>query len=212
MAQNSRAAASSGKRRHAAGSTRPTAPEVPAPTAAQRAAVRTAIEPAVAAAGYDLEDFVVARVGRRYLVRVIVDGDAGVSLDGVADVSRGVSDAIDALEAAGGGFGKVSYTLEVSSPGVDRPLTEPRHWRRNIGRLVKVTVRHQAPLTARIAEVGEAGVVLDAEGVRHELPYDQLGPGRVQVEFGGADAEAEAEAEDAGHWGVDDEEGEEEEA
>jgi ribosome maturation factor RimP len=84
------------------------------------------IEPVVAAAGMDLESVRMTVAGKRRLLRVVVDSDHGVSLDDAADVSRDVSAALD----AGGVLGEVPYTLEVSSPGVDRPLTQPRHWRR----------------------------------------------------------------------------------
>ena len=72
--------------------------------------------------------------------------------------------------------------LEVSSPGVDRPLTEPRHWRRNTGRLVEVT-RDGTPMTARIISADDAGVTFDAAGTPVAAGYGQLGPGRVQIEF-----------------------------
>src|SRR5215467_6068512 len=91
---------------------------------ALRTRLRTLVEPVVSAAGLDLEDLGVSRAGRRHVVRVTVDGDSGVDLP---------------LDA---------YTLEVTSPGVDRPLTAPRHWRRNVGRLVTVRAA-QASLTAR---------------------------------------------------------------
>ena len=95
------------------------------------------LAPVVAATGYDLEDVTVTSAGRRSLVRVIVDADGGVDLDAVAEVSRVVSEALDG-DADGGAAFAGPYVLEVSSPGVDRPLTEPRHWRRAIGRLVQV--------------------------------------------------------------------------
>ena len=87
------------------------------------------IRPVVAAAGMDLESVRVTVAGRRRLLRVVVDSDYGVSLDDAALVSREVSAALDATNV----MGDVPYTLEVSSPGVDRPLTEPRHWRRAAG-------------------------------------------------------------------------------
>ena len=96
------------------------------------------LAPVVADTGYDLEDVTVTSAGRRSLVRVIVDADGGVDLDAVADVSRAVSDALDADAATPDFAGP--YVLEVSSPGVDRPLTEPRHWRRAVGRLVQVQI------------------------------------------------------------------------
>jgi ribosome maturation factor RimP len=141
--------------------------------------------PLVADAGYDLEDVTVTSAGRRSLVRVTVDADGGIDLDAVAVVSRIVSDALDAdannpasPRALAG-----AYVLEVSSPGVDRPLTEPRHWRRAIGRLVKVEVDGK-PLTGRIGAVDDSGVVLDVEGLpSRPIAWTELGRGKVQVEF-----------------------------
>jgi ribosome maturation factor RimP len=136
------------------------------------------LDPVVAAAGYDLEAVTVSQAGRRSIVRVVVDGDDGVNLDAVAEVSRSVSDALD----AGDVLGAAPYTLEVTSPGVDRPLTLPRHWRRNTGRLV--AVRHgDRSITGRVLEADEVRVVLEVEGQSVEAPYAELGPGTVQVEF-----------------------------
>ena len=140
--------------------------------------------PLVTDAGYDLEDVAVTSAGRRSLVRVTVDAEGGIDLDAVADVSRLVSDALDAdvnnpgsPRALGG-----AYVLEVSSPGVDRPLTEPRHWRRAIGRLVKTQIESQ-PLAGRVRAVEDAGVIFDVDGVTQQVPWSHLGRGRVQVEF-----------------------------
>ncbi|SFO58523.1 ribosome maturation factor RimP [Geodermatophilus obscurus] len=152
------------------------------------------IEPVVTGAGYDLEELVVTPAGRRSVVRVVVDRDEGVSLDDVAEVSRAVSAVLDQND---GDLGRAPYVLEVTSPGVDRPLTEPRHWRRNTGRLVAVTVGPAGAteqVTGRVTAVDDAGVTLAVEkpgkpGARRkpptprQVPWDQLGPGRVQVEF-----------------------------
>jgi ribosome maturation factor RimP len=153
------------------------------------------IEPVVAGAGYDLEELVVTPAGRRSVVRVVVDRDEGVSLDDVAEVSRAVSAVLDRND---GELGRAPYVLEVTSPGVDRPLTEPRHWRRNTGRLVAVAVGPAGSteqVTGRITAVDDAGVTLAVEkpgkpGARRKPPtprqvsWTQLGAGRVQVEFG----------------------------
>jgi ribosome maturation factor RimP len=157
------------------------------------------IEPVVGEAGYDLEELVVTPAGRRSVVRVVVDRDEGVTLDDIAEVSRAVSDVLDAHDD---GMGRTPYVLEVTSPGVDRPLTEPRHWRRNVGRLVTVGVGPQGAVeqvTGRITTVEDTGVTLGVEakgkpGARkrppepRQVPWSQLGAGRVQVEFGRADA------------------------
>ena len=149
---------------------------------AARTRVRAVIEPVITAAGYDLEDLTLSRAGRRHVVRVMIDGDGGVNLDAVATVSRDVSAALDAAEETGGELLVGEYQLEVGSPGVDRPLTLPRHWRRNVSRLVAVTVDGR-PLTGRVTAADDEGVVLDVDGTVHELGYAQLGPGRVQIEF-----------------------------
>ncbi|MEU7957996.1 MULTISPECIES: ribosome maturation factor RimP [Micromonospora] len=156
--------------------------------AARRDRLRAVIEPVVAGAGYDLEDVSVSRAGRRHVVRVIVDADGGINLDAVAVVSRAVSAALDAAEESGGDIVAGEYQLEVSSPGVDRPLTLPRHWRRNAGRLVKVTVRAGEPavdrqVTGRVTAADDERVVLETESGPVEHRYAELGPGRVQVEF-----------------------------
>ncbi|WP_250027218.1 ribosome maturation factor RimP [Paractinoplanes maris] len=145
---------------------------------AARARVRTVIEPVVAAAGYDLEDVTVSRAGRRHLVRVLVDTDGGISLDDVAVVSREISGALDAAEEGGAEVLAGEYQLEVGSPGIDRPLTLPRHWRRNRGRLVAVN-----GLTGRITSADDEGIVLDVDGKPRELRFDELGAGKVQIEF-----------------------------
>jgi ribosome maturation factor RimP len=154
--------------------------------AAYRARLRALIAPVVEKAGYDLEDLVVSRAGRRHLLRVVVDADGGVSLDGVADLSRDISAALDEHEEAGGSFTAGEYVLEVGSPGVDRPLTQPRQWRRNIGRLVAVTAADHR-LTGRVTAADDQGVTLDVDGQRREFGYPELGPGRVQIEFGRLD-------------------------
>ena len=144
-----------------------------------RQRVREVVEPVVTAAGYDLEDVTVTAAGRRSVVRVIVDRDAGVDLDAVAEVARVVSEALDANDPTGDS----PYTLEVSSPGVDRALTEPRHWRRATGRLVKASVRDAADVNGRVRATDDTGVTFDVDGVERTVPYDVLGPGKVQVEF-----------------------------
>ncbi|OLE26027.1 MAG: ribosome maturation factor RimP [Actinobacteria bacterium 13_1_20CM_3_71_11] len=169
-------------------STRParTSPAGGADLAAHKSRLREVIAPIVEAAGYDLEELSVSRAGRRHVLRIMVDGDHGVSLDAVADLSREISAALDAAEETGGQFSEREYVLEVGSPGVDRPLTLPRHWRRNVGRLVAVTAAERQ-LTGRLIEADDQGIVLDVNGARHEFRHADLGPGRVQVEFGHVD-------------------------
>jgi ribosome maturation factor RimP len=138
------------------------------------------IEPVVAAAGMDLESVRTSVAGKRRLLRVVVDSDHGVSLDAAADVSREVSVMLDASNA----LGDVPYTLEVSSPGVDRPLTEPRHWRRARGRLVRVKVAGEGSVEGRLLATDADGVTLGLPGGERRFPFADMGAGSVQIEFG----------------------------
>jgi ribosome maturation factor RimP len=140
--------------------------------------VRT-LEPAVTAHGFDLEDVVVTPAGKRRLLRVIVDRDGGVDLDDIAQISTSVAATLD----DGDVMGAAPYVLEVTSPGVDRPLTEPRHWRRARGRLVKVGIAGTGERTGRVTQVDDDGVVLDVDGAETRAAWADLGDGRMQVEF-----------------------------
>jgi len=166
---------------------------------AEEARIADTIRPVVTASGMDLESVRVSAAGRRRLLRVVVDSDRGVSLDDAAAVSRELSSMLDRLEV----MGDFPYTLEVSSPGVDRPLTEPRHWRRATGRLVTVTLTHRdlhgETLTGRVVQADAEGVILDTEGVHSRFSYDVLGPGAIQVEFGRFADPAERLEEPDGH-------------
>jgi ribosome maturation factor RimP len=144
-----------------------------------RAALMRLLEPVVAETGFDLEDVLVTPVGKRRQVRVIVDGDGGVSLDAVAVVSQEVSAALDDSEAMGSG----PYVLEVTSPGVDRPLTQPRHWRRAGGRLVRATLAAGGEITGRVTSADGEAVVFHVDGDERRLGHDELVRGLVQVEF-----------------------------
>jgi ribosome maturation factor RimP len=143
------------------------------------------IEPVVAAAGMDLESVRVKMAGKRRQLIITVDSDGGVSHDDLDHVSRDISALLDANNV----LGETPYTLEVSSPGVDRPLTEPKHWRRARGRLVRVKVSGEGSVEGRLLAADADGVTLGtvlngrACGERR-FSYPDLGAGSVQVEFG----------------------------
>src|SRR5260370_11181930 len=175
-----------------AGAAAPDRPQASRPAEPER--LTSLLEPVVRSAGLDLESVRISAAGRRWLLRVVVDADNGPGLDEIALVSRSVS----AELAASPVLGQAAYTLEVSSPGVDRPLTEPRHWRRAVGRLVYAPLSRPAPaplgtttpssqteparyLTAvqgRVVAAGAGAVTLEKNGGRGEVGYRGLGPGR----------------------------------
>ncbi len=150
---------------------------------ASRARLVQLLLPAVEATGYDLEDVSVSPAGKRRVVRVVVDRDAGVTLDEVAQVSRALSDVLDAAEVDEPALLGGAYVLEVSSPGVDRPLTGPRHWRRNVGRLVNAHLVDGTSVTGRVLSVDDVGIELHTEQGSRHLAHGDVVRGDVQVEF-----------------------------
>jgi ribosome maturation factor RimP len=150
---------------------------------ASAARLTEVLAPVVEMTGADLENVDVSKAGKRSVVRVVVDRDGGVSMDDVADVSRAVSDALDALDEAEPGALGPSYVLEVTSPGVDRPLTAVRHWRRNVGRLVTVALHDGPNVTGRITSADDEALVLDVDGSEQRLAMADVVRGTVQVEF-----------------------------
>jgi ribosome maturation factor RimP len=175
------------------------------------AKLREQLEPVVAALGYDLEEVTGQRAGSRQLLRVVVDADGGISLDAIAEVSQAVSAALDESNA----MGEAAYDLEVTSPGVSRPLTLPRHWRRATGRLVQVPLTAGGELTGRIIEADDEGVTFELPGKKpgttggeRRLAFAELGRGKVQVEFnrpGAKDEDPVGDDEDADEDVFDDE-------
>lgn len=156
---------------------------------ALRESVREAVEPAVRDAGLHLEDVTVSRAGARSVVRVVLDlpddVEGSLDLDAVAEATRPISAALDTVDPLHG-----AYTLEVSTPGTDRPLTEPRHFRRARGRLVRLVLADGGTLEGRLRSGSEVdtGLVLDVPGARgavteRVVPLADVVRGEVQVEL-----------------------------
>jgi ribosome maturation factor RimP len=169
-------------------------PGNPTGTNAEADRLKELVAPAVAAKELYLEDVEVRTTGTQRTVHVIVDLPedqvGGVGLDTIAELSQVLSKILDEdpHDAAD------PYDLEVSSPGVSRPLTEPRHWRRNLGRLVRAKVIDGEDVTGRLLEVREDGVTLrpqlavrkgmkPKEGEPVELAFGNIRSGKVEIEF-----------------------------
>jgi ribosome maturation factor RimP len=162
--------------------------------------VRALAAPLAESHGLVVEDVTVTPAGRRRVLRVTVDlpddRTGGVPMEAVAQASQAISAALDGSDVMGG----APYVLEVSSPGVDRPLTERRHWSRARGRLVVVQLADGREATGRLTAVGDAGVTLDGVG---DLTWDDVRKGRIEIEFNRLD---EAELDDADALDADDDE------
>lgn len=133
----------------------------------------------LAAQGLDVEHVEVTPAGKRRVLRVAVDKDGGVTLDDVAAATKEVSRVLDESDV----MGEQPYTLEVTSRGVDRPLTLPRHWRRNRDRMVKVTLDDGSTLEGRIVDATDTAATLDVAGTQREVGYPQVTKALVQIEF-----------------------------
>jgi ribosome maturation factor RimP len=136
----------------------------------------------LAASGLDVEAVELSQAGKRRMLRVAVDKDGGVTLDDIADATRQVSRLLDEPDGAEV-MGQQPYVLEVTSPGTDRPLVAPRHWRRNQGRLVTAALADGRSLTGRITGSDDSAAVLDVDGTRHEVAYTEVRKAKVQIEF-----------------------------
>ena len=141
------------------------------------------VTPAVEAQGLFLEEVQLVSPGKHRIVTCIVDGPASLNLDQVTAVSRAISELLD--EAAF--MGDAPFTLEVTSPGVDRPLTAPRHFVKNHGRLLKVVKNDGATITGRIEESSETSVTLSylekKEEKRTEVALADIKRATVEIEF-----------------------------
>ncbi|MEV5976776.1 ribosome maturation factor RimP [Streptomyces sp. NPDC052114] len=155
--------------------------------------LRQLLEPLVTSQDLDLEEIEVASVGRKRVLRVVIDSEDGVDLDQIADVSRALSAKLDETDAMGEG----EYDLEVGSPGAERALSEHRHFVRAVDRLVKFQLTEGGELIARILTVDDEGLDLEVPGVKGRKPttrriaFDEIDKARVQVEFNRKDKKEE---------------------
>ncbi len=141
------------------------------------------VTPAVSDLGFYLEDVHVATPGSHRIVTCIVDGDASLNLDQVTSVSRVISELLD--EAAF--MGETPFTLEVTSPGVDRPLTQPRHFAKNVDRLLKIIKLDGSEVTGRILSNTDHDVTLTVavkkETTEQTISFSEIKRAVVEIEF-----------------------------
>ena len=138
------------------------------------------LDPLVTSAGLVLEEVQVQTPGKHRFVTIIVDSETGLNLDQVTEASRTISEVMDGARF----MGETPYTLEVTSPGVDRPLTAPRHWRKNVDRLVKVTKNDGEVFKGRILSADENQATLD----NGTIDYADVKRAIIEVEFNRKDA------------------------
>lgn len=154
--------------------------------------LRVLLQDPISSAGADIEAVQVQRAGARRLVRLLVDKDGGVTMDDVAELTGVVSRLLDVSPI----MGDAPYVLEVSSPGVERPLTLPRHWRRNVGRKVRVRLKDDDHVVlGRVTDFDERAETVTIEPERGEprrvLPLTDIGRAVVQVELERSDGVGE---------------------
>ncbi|HEY8980295.1 MAG TPA: ribosome maturation factor RimP [Streptomyces sp.] len=160
--------------------------------------LRELLEPLVTSQGLDLEEIAVETVGRKRVLRVVVDSDTGADLDAVADVSRALSAKLDETNA----MGDAAYDLEVGTPGAERPLKEHRHYVRAVDRLVRFQLTDGGDVTARILAVDDEGLDLEVPGVKgrkataRRLAFTDVDKARVQVEFNRKDSKNDVDSDE----------------
>lgn len=137
--------------------------------------ISAAITPALTALGFYLEDLNISSAGKRSLLTVIVDADRHLSLDEVTQATKAISEIVENIPA----LGATPFTLEVTSPGVDRPLTKPRHWRKNINRLVKIILQDGKEIKGRIKSASEISSTIDEV----EISYADIKRANLEIEF-----------------------------
>ncbi|MFM1825949.1 MAG: hypothetical protein RLZZ37_584 [Actinomycetota bacterium] len=136
------------------------------------------ISPLVHKFNFELEDVILKSAGKNTIVQVLVDKDSGISLDEVANLSTKLSEFFDENSL----MGNMTYTLDVGSPGIDRPLTKLRHWRKNLDRLVKIQSKSNV-FEGRIQKVEELEVQIQIKGKLQSFKYTDIDKAIVQVEF-----------------------------
>ena len=137
--------------------------------------VAAVIAPIIQATGNYLEDITIQSAGKRRMITVIVDSDTHLNLDQVTVVTKEISEVIENLAA----LGEIPFTLEVTSPGVDRPLTLPRHWAKNLGRLVKASLNDGGEVKGRIGQSTQVSVLIDEA----TISYADIKKAVLEVEF-----------------------------
>ena len=133
------------------------------------------ITPALEALGFYLEDVTITSAGRRSMLTVIVDGDTHLSLDQVTAATKGISEIVEGIQS----LGQTPFTLEVTSPGLDRPLTKPRHWRKNIDRLVKVILLDGSEVKGRVRDASETSTTIDEQVIN----FTDIKRATLEIEF-----------------------------
>jgi ribosome maturation factor RimP len=137
--------------------------------------ISAAVTPALLALGFYLEDVTITSAGRRSMITIIVDGDTHLSLDQVTSATKAIGEIVEGLQS----LGDTPFTLEVTSPGLDRPLTKPRHWRKNIDRLVKVVLLDGSVVNGRIKSATETDVLIDDVSIE----FSAIKRATLEVEF-----------------------------
>ncbi len=138
------------------------------------------LNPVIKKAGFILEEVTVTPVGKRRLVAVVIDReDTNPSLDEVTVVSKEVSAILDNYSQ----IGEMPFTLEVTTPGIDKPLVLPRHWKKNIGRLVKITPKQGENYVARIQGFADNQITLELKNESFIVSLSDIAKAQIEVEF-----------------------------
>ncbi len=143
---------------------------------------RAMLEAPVENLGYELVHIELSGQGKDTILRIYIDAPGGILVDDCATVSRQLSAVLDVEDPL-----NTNYFLEVSSPGLDRPLVKPEHFKQYVGNKVRIVmVTHilgRRRFTGQMVESGDEWVVLEVDGESYELPYEDMESARLEPEF-----------------------------
>ncbi|MEI9907672.1 MAG: ribosome maturation factor RimP [Actinomycetota bacterium] len=145
-------------------------------------AVHEVLSPYVSGAGFFLEDVSITSAGKKRNITCVIDGETDLSMDEIATISKGIGEILDTAPF----LGETPFTLEVTSPGIDRPLTLQRHWNKNIDRLAKAVMVNGEVINGRIDTVHDESVCLIISGKvakKIEVPFAEIKRATIEIEF-----------------------------
>jgi ribosome maturation factor RimP len=137
--------------------------------------VAVAITPIIESLGFYVEDIAITSAGKRSMLTVIVDGNTHLSLDQVTVATKAISEIVENLPT----LGNNPFTLEVTSPGLDRPLTKPRHWQKNKDRLIKIILNDGKEILGRIKDSTQSAVTVDEQVIN----FADMKRATLEIEF-----------------------------
>ena len=141
----------------------------------QKEKIAAALAPIIEASGNFLEDLSITTAGKHRILTVVIDSEKHLTLDEVTVVTKSLSEIVENLSE----IGDLPFTLVVTSPGVERPLTLPRHWKKNLGRLINIVLNDGTLINGRIGESTQSEVTV----AQKKINFADIKKATIEIEF-----------------------------